>query len=242
MKSFGLFGNNISASKSPQIHQLIWQYLHISDYKYDLYDQLIPPSREQLQHLQGANITIPFKEQLTVDALDVAAAEIGAINTIYWQNEQLCGANTDWVGIDKMMFADTDLSNVLIVGSGGVAKAVYYTMLKRGVAKENIIIAYRNNRMNDELVHIPFTEIGDKINTFTAIFQTTPADVVDTSLLRQSIWYYDLRYTVSLTQQRAKNGLEMLIWQAVAAEALWLNLDLLNDKQLYIYIKEQIEC
>ncbi|TLG74282.1 shikimate dehydrogenase family protein [Culicoidibacter larvae] len=242
MKSFGLFGNNIVASISPKIHQLIWQCLSIDGYEYNLYDQVMVPAREQLQRLNGANITIPFKEQIHVDCLSDAAAAIGAINTVYWQNGQLCGANTDWIGIDKMLFAETDLSQVLIIGSGGAAKAVYYALIMRGVADENIVVAYRNNRMNNTLQHIPLAEVNQKLNTFSAIFQTTPADTVNMRLLAQSVWYYDLRYTVTLAQQRAKNGLEMLIWQAIAAEELWLERDLLDDKQLFLYIKEQIEC
>ncbi len=48
----------------------------------------------------GGNVTIPHKEVAfaAVDSRDEAAAAIGAVNTLWFEDGRLCGGNTDAYG------------------------------------------------------------------------------------------------------------------------------------------------
>ena len=94
---YGLLGEKLGHSFSPQIHHAL------ADYDYRLYP--MPP--EEVEDLfrrrpfRGLNVTIPYKQAVIplCDDIDPRAAAIGAVNTVVNQNGKLTGYNTDIDGL-----------------------------------------------------------------------------------------------------------------------------------------------
>jgi shikimate dehydrogenase len=95
--------------------------------------------------VKGVNVTIPHKERIIqyLDHVSEAAASVGAVNTVVNQSGQLYGYNTDVDGIIETFLPyknDIAKSTVTIVGAGGAARAVLYTLIRHfKVGKINII-------------------------------------------------------------------------------------------------------
>jgi shikimate dehydrogenase len=105
--------------------------------------------------VSGVNVTIPFKEKVIryLDGLSEEAEHIGAVNTIKKESERIEGYNTDCQGFLKTL---DDLEfmpwgrKVLILGSGGAARAICYGLMKSGVA--SLTIASRNKESSENIV------------------------------------------------------------------------------------------
>ncbi|MGB5844865.1 MAG: shikimate dehydrogenase, partial [Anaerolineales bacterium] len=105
-------------------------------------EQGLPDLIKQLRHgaLQGLNVTIPYKRSVLelMDVLTPSAQSIGAVNTISYQQNQLVGANTDTGGFLADLrrlgwFPKADrLRHALVLGAGGSARAVVYTLAQQG--------------------------------------------------------------------------------------------------------------
>jgi len=143
--SFGLVGYPLEHSLSPLIHSAALQALDLQG-EYRLYpiedEQGLPGLIKQLRQgaLQGLNVTIPYKRYVLelMDVLTPSAQSIGAVNTISYQQNQLVGANTDTGGfladLRRMgWFPKADrLRHALVLGAGGSARAVVYTLTRQG--------------------------------------------------------------------------------------------------------------
>ena len=79
-------------------------------------------------NIKGCSVSMPHKEKVIqyLDDLDISAARIGAVNTIVQkENGTLKGYNTDFYGAKKALEpAEIKGKKVLMIGAGGVAKAV----------------------------------------------------------------------------------------------------------------------
>lgn len=78
--------------------------------------------------IRGCSVSMPYKEKVIqyVDEMDTYAERIGAVNTILQtKNNNLKGYNTDFYGA-KTALETTEIKgkDVLLIGAGGVAKAV----------------------------------------------------------------------------------------------------------------------
>jgi len=135
MKRFGVIGNPITHSLSPNLHQEIYRQLGI-----DTSFEKVRVTSNQLSdfitqnELDGFNVTIPHKIAVIpfLKELDESAEVIGAVNCIFKGR----GYNTDWVGFIKAMeFNHVELTgkNCLILGAGGAARAVAYALIKSNV-------------------------------------------------------------------------------------------------------------
>ncbi len=90
--------------------------------------------------LTGLNVTIPHKQTVVplLDELTATAAAIGAVNTIYMQDERLVGHNTDAGGFladlkhTALVPAVGLPRSALVLGAGGAARAVVYALLSDG--------------------------------------------------------------------------------------------------------------
>lgn len=96
-------------------------------------------------HISGGSVTTPHKETVIqhLDEIDPLTQAIGAVNTISTitttftkldQERRLCGTNTDWYGAIAALKEQTPLrgKKVLLIGTGGAAKAILYGLLKEG--------------------------------------------------------------------------------------------------------------
>ena len=101
----------------------------------------------------GFNATIPHKEELVplMDWLDPLAEKCGAVNTIYIKDGKYYGYNTDGGGFLRAL-ADLGVEargkQVLLLGSGGAAKAVSAALAEAGA---RVTIANRTVQKAEEL-------------------------------------------------------------------------------------------
>jgi len=127
-KLFAIFGNPVSHSISPLMHNLALKGLDIDGCytRYKLEDGLLLKEKFLQLGLSGINVTVPYKETAykACDEIKGIAKEIGAVNTIINHNGKLIGYNTDAPGFLKSASTFGEINSVLIIGAGGTAKAL----------------------------------------------------------------------------------------------------------------------
>ena len=102
---YGLIGEKLSHSYSPQIHRAFFEITGITgEYKlFELQKHELQAflNRSLQQGFRGLNVTIPYKSEVIpfMEQISPEAAKIGAVNTILLQGS-LTGFNTDYFGID----------------------------------------------------------------------------------------------------------------------------------------------
>ncbi len=124
---FAIFGNPVSHSKSPLMHNLSFRGL---DYdgcyaRYKLEDGTKLKNTFFALGLKGINITVPHKEHAytACDILDPFAKKVGAVNTIVEKEGKLYGYNTDAPGFLKAISEFKNIKTVLFLGAGGTAQS-----------------------------------------------------------------------------------------------------------------------
>jgi shikimate dehydrogenase len=154
MKKFqllGIIGDPITHSASPAMHNAVLRkggfrffYLpfHVTPERLKTFVRDIPHL-----HLAGFNVTIPHKEAIVrhLSWISPEAVAIGAVNTVVVAGRRLRGYNTDAAGFLDSLRSETDFRPrgkvVMILGAGGAARAVVYSLARAG-AKE-IAVANR---------------------------------------------------------------------------------------------------
>lgn len=124
---FAIFGNPVSHSKSPLMHNLSFQGLN-----YDAcYTRHLIENGSRLKEifftlkLKGVNVTVPHKEAAfnACDILGPFAQKIGVVNTIVQREGLLYGYNTDAPGFLKAIAEFKNVKTVLFLGAGGTAQS-----------------------------------------------------------------------------------------------------------------------
>ncbi len=145
MKVFCILGDErVRYSKSPGLHSKI-----MKQYGIEAIYVPFPVTSDQLGqvssglkalNIAGANVTVPYKEKIIpyLDEVSEAAREIGAVNTIVRSGDRLIGDNTDFGGfmdcLRDLQWAPGK-ATVLVVGTGGVAKAILHALKKLKVKR-----------------------------------------------------------------------------------------------------------
>lgn len=124
---FAIFGNPVSHSKSPLMHNLSFQGLgYEACYtRHLLLDGTTLKETFFNLKLKGVNVTVPHKEHAynACDSLDPFAKKIGVVNTIVEKEGKLYGYNTDAPGFLKAISEFKDAKSVLFLGAGGTAQS-----------------------------------------------------------------------------------------------------------------------
>ncbi|MGL4368606.1 MAG: shikimate dehydrogenase [Spirochaetota bacterium] len=252
-----IFGNPVAHSLSPIIHNAAFFHEGINA----VYLAFQPHSPEaavaamRTLPILGASITIPFKTEILpfLDVIDPLAEKIGAVNTIAHRNGVLLGYNTDGEGAVSALensIGDLAGKNVLVLGTGGSARAVSFALLDKGAAvtiagrmgaSQNILAD--NLSAHFQLIHSVF--IGDisaeSARRFNIIINTTPLGMkdndpfpIDPSFLIKEHTVFDIVYRPHRTALLARAeqqgctivyGIEMLIRQAAAQFRIWTEKD-----------------
>lgn len=204
----------------------------------------------------GLSITMPHKVAALslVDEVDAMARAIGCINTVVNRDGRLVGSNSDGQGaLDALARAGIPTRNqrVLVLGSGGAARALAMTMAMRGQPAAMEILGV----VPDELDHlcadvaaqasVPVTGgllddarlaaalVGaDLVLHCTPVGMTPDTDrsLIAADLLRPQLVVFDAVYNprrTKLLQQAAQRGcrvvegLEMFLGQAMVQFELW---------------------
>lgn len=152
----GVLGDPIAQSRSPLIHNAALRKLKLNAVYLPIRvpaDQL-KDSLEAFDRLgfSGYSVTIPHKEAVLdyCDAPDEQTDVIGAANTLYRYEDQWIAVNTDAgaaldsirSGLQRLPSAHAELKDrrVLILGAGGVARAIGRALIDAGAA---VVIANR---------------------------------------------------------------------------------------------------
>ena len=148
-KVVGIIGDPVEHSLSPQMHNAAFKHLGL-DYVYIPYHvqkELLGNAITGAKALKikGLNVTIPHKTEVIkyLDSLDKPAELIGAVNTIYFVDNEAKGYNTDGIGAVKSIEEVSSIKNkkVVILGAGGAARAISFQILMDGA--ESLVIANR---------------------------------------------------------------------------------------------------
>ena len=270
----GLLGRTLGHSLSPEIHAEVFKRLHLEGWSYDLIekepDEVASFLTATKPECDGSNVTIPYKEQVIPYLKEITpeAANIGAVNTLFFTPEGLKGYNTDYIGFRRMLaHAGITVSGeaVTVLGNGGAAKAVLQALVDEKAASVTIV-ARNEEKARISLAHFlknhPETKIVtyeglDTVTTGGVIVNTTPVGMypkvgvsaAPADFTAQYAAAVDLIYNPSETQflkdarlagQKTCNGLYMLVAQAIASEEIWQQKQL--DPQLVPDIMKVLEA
>lgn len=143
-----VIGNPVAHSLSPALHNAAFEALGL-DFVYvafrveDLRSALA--GMRALENFRGMSVTIPHKIEAMqyLDEINEADLAIGSINTIINEQGRLIGLGTDGPGALKALLdagVEMDCKNVLMLGSGGAARAIAFTLaLKTRLGKLSIL-------------------------------------------------------------------------------------------------------
>lgn len=249
-----VIGDPVSHSLSPVLHNagfraagLDWVYV-----AFQVLQGQAPAALEAMRTLSlgGLSVTMPHKQavaELLEGRLSGAAASLGAVNCVRWDDGQLVGENTDGDGfvasLRQELGVDPSGASVAVIGAGGAGRAVVAALARAGAARLVII-----NRNADRAQHATtlggrVAEIGDVsalseveiIVNATSVGMSRPASPapmmpLDPSVLRADHIVADLVYqpvrtgllvAAEAAGARTLNGIGMLLYQAVQAFELW---------------------
>jgi shikimate dehydrogenase len=143
-----VIGNPVAHSLSPALHNAAFRemgldFIYVAFRVEDLKSAVA--GMRALENFRGMSVTIPHKIEAMkyLDEIADADRHIGSINTIINENGRLIGMGTDGPGALKALVdagVSLDARNVLMLGAGGAARAIAFTLaLKSGLAKLKIL-------------------------------------------------------------------------------------------------------
>ena len=248
-----VIGNPVGHSLSPAIHNAAFDELNL-DFVYlafrveDVAGALA--GMRALANFRGMSVTIPHKIEAMkhVDEIAEVDRSIGSINTIINENGRLIGLGTDGPGALKALLdagTEIDGKNILMLGSGGAARAIAFT-LARGTRLNEITLLDVDGTMLQGLatdlrngtaagiISAVLTDgsLAEAMERADVIINCTPigmhphenASLVPAGLFRPGQVVFDIVYTPLetklLADARARglkvvSGVEMFINQAV---------------------------
>ncbi len=250
----GVAGWPVAHSRSPMIHRHWLSELGLSG-SYERF--AVPPgefaqfaARIGREGLVGSNVTAPHKEAAfaACDRLTPVAEALGAVNTLWRENELLWGDNTDVEGFlanmdDRAAGWAAQASSAVVIGAGGAARAIVYAVLSRGFQRVAIV-----NRTQARAVAVarqfgraaaasPWSALAKELSEADLVVNASALGMVgraalDIELLElpenavvADIVYSPLRTPLVDAARarglRAVEGLGMLLHQAAPAFARW---------------------
>ena len=244
MLKFGLLGEKLSHSKSPEIHADIMKSRGING-SYEIIEMPKETFAQDFHQLKtagyvGVNVTIPYKETVIplLDEISPQAKYIGAVNTILFEEGKTKGFNTDYDGF-LFLLQNNNIEikgkEAIILGSGGASKTVIKVLLDHGIYDITIVSRTKQNFHGTYTVSYDyFKDIKGKsdilINcTPVGMYPNTeaspiPREYVNTGVIVDLI--YNPKETLLLKYGRERgikgvNGEEMLYRQALKAQDIW---------------------
>lgn len=257
-KLFAIIGCPVEHSLSPYMHNAAFKrlkiraaYLPFSVRKKGL-KEAISSLRES--GISGFNVTIPFKSECIkyLDRVEPTARMIGAVNTVVIKDQRFIGYNTDCPGFIRSLKEELRFKpkgkSILILGSGGAARAVCFGLAKEGALRIYIydIIPKKARSLSSNIkrffpkcdaVSCTKKEIASYIKDCRLLVNCTPSGMrrtdplpVSIGVLHKGLKVYDIVYTPLKTRLvevcrkkgiKAAGGIGMLLHQGAIAFALW---------------------
>jgi shikimate dehydrogenase len=253
-KIYCIFGNPVIHSLSPAMQNAAFKEAGINAtyLAFETDDIKLAIQAMKALKISGASVTIPHKNEALkhVDYIDPLAKEIGAINTLLNANGKILGYNTDGYGALQSLITNNVRikgSRILIIGNGGSARAIAFTLLNEGA---EITIAGRNTEkilslVNDlkkkpgSINHIIINDITESYaGQFDIIINTTSigmsSDVKDIPipeyLIQKKHTVFDIVYSPHTTRLleiskkkgcKIIHGIGMLVYQGARQFEIW---------------------
>lgn len=246
MYRFGLIGETLSHSFSPQLHKKIMKQNNIEGCfeLIEISQEKFPQRIKQLltEGFHGLNVTFPYKEAVIpfLDRLSPHAKYIGAVNTIVFEHGKTVGYNTDYSGFQELLrkkHIPVKGKEAILLGAGGAAKAVTKALLDLGIF--DLTVVSRGKQTFHGQYTVSYDFFKEDLITCDLLINCTPVGMypnVNASILPkeaiQTAYAIDLIYNPVETlflKYAAENGAKvcngklMLYHQAAKAEELWLN-------------------
>ncbi|KEZ51097.1 MULTISPECIES: shikimate dehydrogenase [Metabacillus] len=255
-KVYGLIGCPVGHSMSPLIHNDQLQHKKISAayHAFHVEKEHLKAAVEGARALgiAGFNVTIPHKISIIpfLDELDQSAELLGAVNTVLNKEGRLIGYNTDGQGylasLKQLMEKPLHEQRYLIIGAGGAARAIFYTLASEGASA--IDLANRTpekaRMLMEECPHkvdgnvFSLSEAESLLSDYDVIIQTTAIGMhpnetekpFAASNIRRGTIVSDIVYnpvkTAFLTEAekagaRILNGVGMFVYQAALSFEIW---------------------
>lgn len=257
-----VIGDPISHSLSPKIHNHFLEKYHIKG-SYEAIKIEKENLKEGIENLKinkfaGFNVTIPHKEEIfkICDFKSQTALLTKAVNTVVITNDgKLFGHNSDAEGfLNNLIQTHQDFEikdkKAFVIGAGGAARAVIYSLIKSGASK--VIITNRSedrvqkiiedfaNFSSEKKCNLEFLNREDfenNLNECDLLVNSTSLGMVgqeplklDIKNLKKSAIVYDIVYNPLMTDllkdakkqgNKIVTGIGMLIHQALIGFELW---------------------
>ncbi|MFT7859898.1 MAG: shikimate dehydrogenase [Sulfurimonas sp.] len=243
MQLFSIFGDPVSHSRSPLMHNSVFKNL---GYK-ACYTRTHLLDGEKLKEtffdlkLSGANVTVPHKEAAynACDEVRGFAKKVGVVNTLVNENGKLIGYNTDADGFLYSIEEFKAIKKVLIIGAGGTAKALAQKFLEESFELSVLNRSASRLTFFQEIGADTYTWDDFKMEEYDLVVNTTSAGLSDDNLpapkelieniLTHTRFVADVIYGkmtpfLKLAQQKElplKDGADMLLGQGVLANELF---------------------
>lgn len=249
----GLVGSPVSHSLSPHMHNAafgarglnaVYIPFEVSNVSAFVRRMARPRTRELQWNLRGFSVTAPHKSSIVeqLDWVEPLAAEMGAVNTVVVEGDELRGYNTDARAALAPLEGLIELkgARVAVVGAGGAARALLWGLRSRGARATVFARDTERARATAEAfgADIEHSESAS-FEGFDLVVNATPLGTRGASegstpataeQLRGARLVYDLVYNPERTRfikeaQAAGcetlGGLPMLVAQAAAQFELW---------------------
>jgi shikimate dehydrogenase len=138
-RRLAVLGHPVAHSRSPAMHNAALRELGLEDWSYEAID-VAPGGFVELvgsmpqAGFTGANVTVPHKGAAlaVADELSAVAREVGAANTLVFEDGEVHAYNTDAAGLIAALPRSPEGWRALVLGAGGAARAVVWALMREG--------------------------------------------------------------------------------------------------------------
>ena len=135
---YGVLGVDVARSLSPVLHNRAFEARGLDAVYVPLQAEALEPFVHALPALDlaGFSVTRPYKVGIIdhLDAVEEASAVCGSVNTVVVRNGSLQGSTSDGAGVLIPLRKRTEVKgkSVVVVGSGGAARAAALALRRKG--------------------------------------------------------------------------------------------------------------
>lgn len=271
-----VIGHPIKHSRSPMIHSHwlktmdlngCYRAVEVLPANIDAFFAELKSSNQQ--KFRGGNVTIPHKESAfrAADCPDELAEELGAANTLWFEDGKLHATNTDGFGflsnLDERHPGWDRTKTAVVLGAGGASRAIIQALRNRGIAEIHVLnrTVERASELADRFgdrIHAHKMEAlpevmkgaGLFVNTTSLGMDGTEAPEIDFTIMKSDAVVTDIVYVPLITPilQMAErqgfpivDGLGMLLYQAIPGFEKWFGKKPIVSSKLRQIIIEDME-
>lgn len=257
-RACGVIGDPINHSLSPIIQNAAFGALDLNfvflAYKVKTSGLEDAVNGARALNIRGLNVTMPHKTRIIdfLDRIDLSAQIIKSVNTVLNKENLLFGFNTDGVGALRALKengVEPKGRKVLLLGAGGAARAIAYTLAKEA---DELVVLNRTVKSSHNLAKLLEKTVGKKVASGSLSISDIQRNLQDSDilinatslgmkpkpqespvpikLLRRDLSVMDIVYNPIETRliKDAKSigavvigGIEMLIYQGAASFEIW---------------------